>query len=299
MTGYALRYRDPSAIWHAITDNVNSWLLLDWNSGLGVLPIEHASERTPYTDGEALVGEAWTGVRVMGVKIAMKDVSLAALTARWRTLARNLCAYKNKGTLGTLEVVTPDALTRYIPCWMVQCSDPAFDGPCYCEFALIFWAPSPWPYDPAQQEETFGLSNPAGATVPFVLDNATGLALAEDDVDDTFTANNGGDVESWPTIVVYGPGDNPSIENETTGKTLALTQTLDAGDTITIDMAAKTIQFYNSSVGLPTTSIMAAMSSTSEFWALRRGANVVHVTLANAGSGSLAFTWYDYFQTVL
>lgn len=298
MSGYLLSYIDPDGLEFALYDGVDTWLRPNGMTGFGALRVVVPSVQTPFVDGATLRGRPYTPPRVMSVEVGGAFSSHAALTAALAVQRSRMNPYRSPESLGTLRVVTPDRRERRIAAWPVEITDPEMDGAVAVAFAYVFEAPFPFFYDPTARSETFGLANQGGVAVPWVFDDVTGLAFAEDDIDHRFTATNNGDVDTWPTIVIYGPGDSPTIENETTGKTMALTQTMDAGDTITIDMDAGTISFYDASAP-STTNIIANMGTASEFWALRRGDNTIHVTMSNANNGSAAFSWHDYYTAGL
>jgi len=290
---YRLTYYDPDGTGYLLNDDAHTFLIENGLRGFGAVRATAASSRIPYRDGETLLGGLYTPARQMEVALEILHLSLPDWTALVRALARGVSAYKDKETLGRLQVVTPDGLTREIPCWMVEWPDPEMLGPTDGKVIPVFWAPSPWFRDPAQVRESLSLPPGDGFSIPLSVP----ISLAATDIDGYLYLDNQGDVEAWPTIRIAGPCDNPAIANETTGKVLALTQAQDTGDYIEIDMEAATIVFCDQSAGT-TTNIIQAMSDASEFWPLARGNNTLHLTAAGATGGSIMVSYHTLYQQV-
>lgn len=296
MSEYALSYIDPDGMEYALNDGVNTLLRQNGMRGFGVQRVSVATQRTPYTQGVARLGGPYTPEREMQVALQLMASSYSALTALNDTLARNVSAYKDTETLGALKVVTPDGRTRKIDCWMVEWPDPELDGPFSAVVAPVFWAQSPWFYDPTALSETLALAGDGGITFPITFP----ITFGSTTIDSYVYPENTGDVETWPVIRVNGPGENIELTNDTTGKTVALTAgggvTLDVDDYVTIDMAAGTVTWYDATAGT-TTSVIAKLSTASEFWPLVRGVNTVHGEMTATTTGSIVFTYTLYYQS--
>lgn len=299
MSEYVVSYIDPAGLEYRLNDGVHAFIPPAGLHGFGVPKITTQGEQRPYRDGALLIGRPYTAARTLSVSLALRHFSVASLVAFWRQLARNMSPYKDASSLGSLRVQTVDGLTRQIDCWMVECMEPQeINGPLYQATELTFWAPSPWFYDPALQESSYSLDSPSGVSYPVEYE----LTYADSDIDTYITPLNAGDVGTWPTLRVYGPGQNPAITNTTTGKLLELSGAggleMDAGDYLEIDMDRATIMWWdNSDEAL--NSVIAKLSDASEFWPLRRGQNKLKVTMANSGSGAARVRWYNYYQSGL
>lgn len=107
------------------------------------------------------------------------------------------------------------------------------------------------------------------------------------------TVTNGGTVDTYPTVRLYGPLVAPSFRNLTTGKVLALPGlSIPAGDYAEVDTAASTIRLNGSS----TASLLRYLDAeTSEFWPLVPGDNDLRLQAASSfDSSSLArVLWRD------
>lgn len=289
-----LTYTDPNGISYVLNDDVNAFLVWGGLRGFGVLRAQPAEQRVPYQDGVDVQG-VYTGPRTMRVALDVSKSSHDALLAWERSLARNLSLYKNVASLGTLTVQdTGNSVTRAIDCWMVECPDPEEIGPFNSTVILSFWAPLPWFYDPTERTETLALQGDGGIQFPVQFP----VQFPSTTIDSYVYPNNTGDVETWPTIRIAGPGDNIEITNDTTGKTLSLAYgagvTLDAGDYVTIDMAAATVEWYDATDG-STNSVIEL--TEGEFWSLVRGVNAIHCKMTSATSGSIRFVFTLFYQS--
>jgi hypothetical protein len=295
MSGYSLAYIDQNGFEYAITDGIHVFLQPGGLHGFGALRLDAAAARRPYRDGAMPLGRPYTPAREMQVAVALYDVSYAAWVERSRNLARAMSAYKDPDALGTLKVITPDGLERRIDCWLVEWPDPEMTGPTLGVVTATFWAATPWFYDPVPVEEIIALSGAGGITFPVTFP----ITFEATSINTRVDLENAGDVETWPTVRVNGPGANIVIENETMSKTLALTAgaglTLDASDYVLVDMAEATVRWWDASAG-EFKNATAYLSAASEFWPLRRGANTIHAQMANATSGSMVFTFRRYYQ---
>ena len=292
MSGYTFHYIDPDGVSWTLTDQIHSFLKRGGMKGFGVMRVEAAAARRPYRDGVSRLGGPYTPEREMQLALEISHNSGVEWDALNRRLARNVSAYKDPAALGHLSILRPDGERRYIDCWMVEWPDPAMEGPLFGTVMPVFWAERPWFYDPTLSVQTLAL--PGGGLVFPITFPITFVTTA---LDGYVYPDNEGDVETWPLIRIDGPGTDPIIDNVTTGLSTALTQTLDAGDYILIDMDAATITFFDLSLGT-TTSIIELMGATSTFWSLVRGPNTIRVRMGDAVSGSISFTFQVLYQSL-
>jgi hypothetical protein len=106
----------------------------------------------------------------------------------------------------------------------------------------------------------------------------------------TMTVTNGGNYKTPPVFTITGPATTPGIRNETTGEELVTTATLLAGETLTIDVAARTV-LAAGGVLRPDLIDPAA----SSWFELGAGATVLRLTGSGfaAGQSSLAVAFRD------
>jgi len=298
MAGYKFFYTDQDGIEWTINDG-SIWVIDGYDAmiGFGVLDVDVASERRPYCDGTTQTGRPYTPERLMGLRLGGYFDSFTLLTAAVRTLRGRLATYKDVDSIGVLRATTPDGVTRSISALFVSYPDAEHDGPLFCKAHLGFWAPDPFFFDPTLQTLTLALSSPGGVTFPLAFDVTTGLPFATSTIDSHDAIQNAGDVETWPTIRIYGPGTNPTVENETTGNTMALTQILDAGDYIDVNMDAGTVTWFDATDS-STNNIIENMSDASVFYPLARGENMLHTTMSGVTYGSVIVSWYNRFASL-
>ena len=154
-------------------------------------------------------------------------------------------------------------------------------------------------YDPTLATLTIALTSPGGVAVPFVFNASTGLEFAASDIDTHQAVDNQGDAPTWPTVRIFGPGDDPIVENETMGPQIDLTGlSLAAGDYVDINMQARAIYKYTA-IGATYLSILASRSATSDFFYFCPGENILHITMNDITTGSVVVTWYNRYRSGL
>jgi hypothetical protein len=107
------------------------------------------------------------------------------------------------------------------------------------------------------------------------------LRLGGESVVSEITIDNTGDVETFPTWTIRGPGSNPKMTNLSTGKVIEFTGvTLDDTQSITIDTKNRIVQLNDG------TSLFPNLTWTSSFWMLQPGQNTVKIEMSGATSAS-------------
>lgn len=142
------------------------------------------------------------------------------------------------------------------------------------EYILHFIAHDPYFYDPAATVQTFTAS---AATAFFPI---MPLRLSSSNIGSGFSIFNNGDIDAYPVFTITGPGMNPTLTNTTTGKTVAATIALTAGQVLTIDTQAKTVTREDGSNQFSTLSFASAL------WTLVAGQNAITLAMSGTGSGS-------------
>lgn len=96
---------------------------------------------------------------------------------------------------------------------------------------------------------------------------------------DAVTADNKGNALSYPLLTVYGAGSNPTITNNTTQGSIALTYDLNSGDYLTVDTLNRTVMLND------TTSVYEAVDFlNTEWWGIAPGENSIEVNWDSSGS---------------
>jgi hypothetical protein len=151
-----------------------------------------------------------------------------------------------------------------------------------------FWATDPRIYDSALQTATAtlpvgngGLSWPITWPASWGSSSGGGLILA----------TNAGNFETRPVITVAGPVDNPTITNGTSGQALTFALTVASGDTLVVDLAAKTVLYFVGGTGLGGNR-RGTMTPTSQWWALAPGTSTIQYTANTVDVGStMTLAW--------
>lgn len=149
-------------------------------------------------------------------------------------------------------------------------------SPTHQHAVVTLRAYEPYWQDTEEQEQAFGTPQTAVWFPIFPLNLASSSVFSNPVVD------NNGDVEAWPVWTITGPGSNPVLANQTTGKSISLTLTLAAGEQVIIDTRPGEKSVTNA-VGA---SLFPYLSSTSELWPLARGVNLLAVTVASSTSAT-------------
>ena len=109
-----------------------------------------------------------------------------------------------------------------------------------------------------------------------------------------FNVDNGGHLAAWPVIVINGPCNNPDLINvggdpkDEGGETLTVSETIAAGDTLTVDMSNRTAII--TSGGGAETNVLGSVSGT--WWDIERGFNNIRITSEELDifNGTLTFS---------
>lgn len=88
--------------------------------------------------------------------------------------------------------------------------------------------------------------------------------------------SNSGDVVVYPVITLHNAAINPTITNQATNETFKLTLTTVDGDSLVIDMNARTVALNGASV-------MGNKTATSVWWGLQPGNNPIVLNSDSAG----------------
>jgi hypothetical protein len=247
--------------------NVSGW------SGFDMADIEHFEDPIPFEDGSHY-RRSKTLPRDLDLNMKVRGTSRAELFQRIRSLTQSLNVYKG---MGRIRVISPDGMDRYINCLYKDGlqGEEGKDGVYWRKLTLTFRAFDPFFYG-SETTEVFQLDENPPLWFPIFP-----LNLGGDAVSSQININYEGDVKTYPTWTVHGPGNDPKLSNQTTGKTLSISNvTLDENQTITIDTKNRQITLDDNINLLP------LLTYGSTFWTLDSGQNSVKIEMANATSDS-------------
>lgn len=195
------------------------------------------------------------------------------------------------GEVGELEIEVNHAdnyLLYCIPIRSPRVPERAAEFP-MAEAQVQLMADDPVIYS-ADAEVSSGVSAPAGggATFPLIFP-----ITFEQTTSGQVTLVNDGNVDTYPVISLSGVLTNPLIRNTTTGDVFQLTYTTDADDTVEIDMEARTVVLNGS------TNLITAVVTGSDWWALRKGSNVINLaTGSTSDNGTMAINYRHAWNAV-
>lgn len=101
------------------------------------------------------------------------------------------------------------------------------------------------------------------------------------------TVSNAGNFDAPATFRIAGPCTSPVIENVTLGKSLSFDITLSASEYLLIDSESRTVLLNG------TASRYSTLNTTSRWFDLAPGSNVLDFRAATATSSTLTVTWRD------
>lgn len=156
-----------------------------------------------------------------------------------------------------------------------------------CDFRIELVSPFPFLESQTNNERDILILNSGGGEIPMEIPFS--LALGATVIEPIDNAGNG---NAFPNVRIYGTIENPSLINQTTGKTLSITYDM------TLDTDYIDLDFYNRTAILNgTTNVMQYISG--DWWELIPGENSIKLTGASAGGAAKAeFSWRDSYLGV-
>lgn len=250
--------------------------------GAGIAGLNHQSEKTPLQDGETYI-RTLLEPRFVTAVLALMGTSFENMQVQRRSLVTGLNPKVGKGTLK----YKPDSAGQQyaIDCYVNDGASFTRQRGHALELADVsFYCPDPAWYDPSANAPTVIV--PAGG-----LEFSIEFPITFADNFKTETITNTGDLPSAPVITAPGPFVDPKISNDTAGKYLNFDGlTVASGETLTVDMGARTAEVDGASV-------FSKLTLDSEFWDLATGNNTVTVTLQE-GNATFTFTYFTRYLGV-
>ncbi|TDV47851.1 phage distal tail protein [Actinophytocola oryzae] len=156
-------------------------------------------------------------------------------------------------------------------------------GPHGFEFSLQVTAPDPLRQAVEPRTARCGLPRPGpGVTFPLGFPLAFG-----EPVDGSLSMTNAGTAVAWPVWTITGPVNQPVIRNDSTGQRLAFSLRLAEGDTLTVDVAARTVTLGGASR-------RSMLLPGSTWFGLPPGTTAVGFDATDTtAAGTLAVSWRD------
>jgi hypothetical protein len=265
-------------------DGTATALEVEWNAtGRGMPPASFEEDRVPERAGSRLRAVRH-GTREMTLPLWITGSSESDLWATLRALALTMDPTRGDGKLRVTSIVGDqrEVTCRYAAGLELneRLGDTA--GPLLQRAQVVFRVHDPYWYAVSDTTQSFTVGTPA-TFFPFFP-----LRLSSSEVYATGSITNAGDVETWPVWTITGPGSAIVLRNQTTGKSLSLSTTLGAGESVVIDTreGVKTVTHSSGA------NLFSSLSSTSSLWPLARGVNALQIEMSAATSASLVTLAY-------
>jgi hypothetical protein len=276
----AFAWIDADGAEHALDYATTGYMVLPGVRGRWLPPVDWVEDGIPYIDGAVLRD---VNVRPLewDLPLLVTGTTPAQLHQRVRDLVTWMAPQRGDGIFVNTAA---DGETRRLTC-RVDSIDFVEDNPPHRRVVVGLHAADPYWYADADETETwsqnFGLpSPPFPVTFPWLFPSNILFAAA--------TVDNPGDVESWPSWRIVGPGTNPSLRNVTTGETMVFSRTLGLGESILVELTRDAVSITD---GLGT-KLFSTLSNPSVAWAIQPGINNIQVGMADATSDSYVTLTY-------
>ena len=261
--------------------------------GFGGAETTHMTSQTPFQNGSSYYTSRYND-REITFTFRVYASSFDDAQTRKREIARVFSAAHG---MGTLRIYTNSTDTEYfdIHCvpsgdeTMFEVIDDAPDNMFECNITLMAYEPF-W-FDPTLYSVSFtafggGFQLPF--TYPFTL-GRTGSGLVRND----------GSVPTPCVIIITGPFTNPVLCNSRTGETISIIYTLSAGEKLVIDTDPQNTSVTFIDGGGTMYNAFNAVSSSSAFWQLLPGDNVIEYADSGViGNNPIEVDWYDRYAGV-
>jgi hypothetical protein len=202
------------------------------DTGLGMAPLHHITERGPQQDGVTYRGMR-LDPRVFMLLLGMSGASQTALYTLRQTL-EEIFAPADSGTAGIMRWTLDSGAVRQLDCvYSGRLDFTSADRSGFTYRAVAeFIAHNPTFYDPTVVTKTTALYS--GMSIPL----AVPIAIGSSNNTGTINANYAGTWKALPYLKITGPVTSPLIRNINTDKVLDFTgTTIAAGDYYEIDCA--------------------------------------------------------------
>jgi hypothetical protein len=261
--------------------SINGLLALDGRAGIYFPPVVIQDQRIPLQPG-SIVRYIDYPPRPVLLPLGIKVADEAAFTNQMRNLAQWF--ETPAGSPGTYRRMAADGSTRDLYCYYqdglmgTDDQDTGLRGAGWMRTVLSLYANDPFWYDPTYTLLTFVPSSGAPTFLPALIP----ILLGFSGILSGFSISNTGDYEAWPIWTIHGPGTNPTLTNNTTGKVTTFTKVLGSSDVLVVDTRP-----LMKSVTLNGAVDWSFYNPTSSLWPLAKGQNNIAVAVSSTGANSL------------
>lgn len=259
---------------------IDGLMAVDGRQGIIFPPVSIQDQRIPLQPG-SIVRYIDYPPRPVLLPLIIKVMSEASFTAITRQMATWFDT--PAGLPGTYRHTAPDGSMRDLFCYYQagfegdESMRNGMRGVGWMRAVLALYASDPFWYDSNYTTQIFV---PSGAA-PTFLPSLIPIKLGSSGILSGFSISNTGDYEAWPIWTIHGPGTNPVLTNNTTGKSTSFTTTLGSSDVLVVDTRP-----LIKSVTLNGTVTWSIYSPTSSLWPLQKGQNNIAISMTGTGAGS-------------
>lgn len=231
-------YISPDGEEFKFDQGMQRWLMTE--EGLGMPPIEYITQKSPFQDGETIIGYR---LKPRTIQMQIRSDS-AERDAYWEARADLLNVLRPNRSIasvytpGILRKAFGDQSIREIKVVLGQ-------GPAFAARSLDRWdelgftetirfiAHDPMFYDPNESIYIYSsLTDPDVNNL--VLASDFPFIIGLDNVNHQKAVRTYGNYKTFPTITIWGPINQPEIHNDTTNETIKLLYSVASGEIVTI-----------------------------------------------------------------
>lgn len=288
MAGEACVWIEPDGREHALSDNPDVNVLVG-RRGAWAPPGELIAEAVPLVPGTRLRGVR-TGARELDLPLFVAADDEFDLRWRLRELARWFDPTRGDGRL---RVVPPSGMARELVCRAPRGLQFEEDlGRTWwgnqAQVLVTLYAADPYWTAAVPLARTYAVA------VPSVGFPWPPIVLASSSIVSNPTEVNPGDVDAQPVWTITGPAAGVTLTNTTTGASLRLGRTLQAGDTVVIDTRQGARTVVSGAENL-----YPDLVPGSVLWWLAPGTNALAIDMPGVAAGSsAALAYLPRYRTV-
>lgn len=232
-------------------------------SGFSLPDKDHLTARGPQQHGATYI-DTFFRPRRCALTIMIAGCDAEEFQAKHVELVRAMNPLED----GVLRIIADDQTRYTLTCRPVTAITLQRHNARIGEALVQLVADDPFFYTAAETTPFNSVIDP-GLLIPFIIP----AVIAGSTNQASFSVSNGGHVASFPTVTINGPCTNPDIINDTTAETLTVSEFVAAGDTLTVDMGARTAII--TSGGGAETNVLGSVSGT--WWDLEPGTNAIRI----------------------
>ena len=257
--------------------NLNDWVNFYCprnRTGIFAPPYTLTSTKLPLSEGSQYKSVT-VGERGVDLPILIKASTREDLLLFLRAISFSLDPTRGEGQLKIIN----GTKTRILYCRPEGIKN-IVDKGMIAEFTLGFTANDPYWYDASSNSST--IENISTDIYNFFSDSFFPIRLISSTAYALRTLTNNGDVHTYPTWTITGPGDSINLRNLTTGKNLSFDElTLEVGQVLEIDtrVGIKTIKVDGENQ-------FSKVQAFSSLWSLIPGDNDLVIQMANSSLDS-------------